>query len=327
MNAMAQVSLSPRRLGHVNMFVANVEKSIAFYSDVAGIELVRREPGIRGGFHSNGNTHHDIGLIEVTQGAVIGRDGYKQPSSWRGKRPGLNHLGWEMESESTLVSALHRAEKRGIEVTAYADHLITHSAYLRDPDDNWHEFYADIVEDWRDIFNLEREDLVSGDWNWDRKPPDEKTYYPKDQKTRRVTGAPFGTVRISHARLVARDYPAVLGFFRDIGGMELVDSGDGVAFLRNKSSDLDLILISDKYGLSPGLHSASFLIDDETDLTKAQKVLKDRDVSPMMLATDRKQGLIMSDPDGVQIEFYRRTSPGFQMLVPSASDPNWPFKE
>jgi hypothetical protein len=47
----------------------------------------------------------------------------------------------------------------------------------------------------------------------------------------------------------------------------------------------------------------------------------------MMLATDRKQGLIMSDPDGVQIEFYRRTSPGFQMLVPSASDPNWPFKE
>jgi len=325
-NAMPQVRLSPRRLGHVNMFVADLEKSIAFYSDVAGIELVRREPGIRGGFHSNGNTHHDIGLIEASQGEVIGRDGYKQPSSWRGKRPGLNHLGWEMDSEGTLVSALHRAQQRGIEVTAYADHLITHSAYLRDPDDNWHEFYADIVEDWRDIFNLDREDLVSGKWEWNKKPPDENAYYPKGPKRRRVAGAPFGTVRISHARLVARDYPAVLDFFCNIGGMELVDSGEDIAFLRNKSSDLDLILISDKYDLEPGLHSTSFLIDNDTVLTEAQKMLEDRGMSPV-LTTDRKQGLMMSDPDGVQIEFYRRISPGFQMLVPSASDRNWPFKE
>jgi catechol 2,3-dioxygenase-like lactoylglutathione lyase family enzyme len=132
-----------------------------------------------------------------------------------------------------------------------------------------------------------------------------------------VAGAPFATLRISHVRLVARDYPAVLDFFRDIGGMELVDSGDGIAFLRNKSSDLDLILISDKYDLKPGLHSASFLIDDDPDLTKSQKMLEDRGVSAAMLATHRKQGLMVSDPDGVQVELYRRTSPGFQMLVPS----------
>jgi catechol 2,3-dioxygenase len=324
---MPEVNLGPRRLGHVNMFVVDLEKSITFYSDVAGIELVRREPGIRGGFHSNGNTHHDIGLIEVTQGEVIGRDGYKQPSSWRGKRPGLNHLGWEMDSESTLVSALHRAEQRGVEVTAYADHLITHSAYLRDPDDNWHEFYADIVEDWREIFNLDRDDLVSGKWEWNKQPPDENAYYPKHSERRLVAGAPFGTLRISHARLVARDYPAVLEFFRHIGGMELVASGEGIAFLRNKSSDLDLILVSDKYDLEPGLHSVSFLVDNDTDLIGAKKMLTERGVSAALLATDRKQGLIMSDPDGVQVELYRRASPGFEMLVPSAADRNWPFRE
>ncbi|HEY7247461.1 MAG TPA: hypothetical protein VH678_26620 [Xanthobacteraceae bacterium] len=55
-------------------------------------------------------------------------------------------------------------------------------------------------------------------------------------------------------------------------------------------------------------------------------MLTDRGVSAALLATDRKQGLIMSDPDGVQVELYRRTSTGFQMLVPAA-DRNWPFRE
>ena len=59
-----KVDFKPRRLGHVNLFVGDLEKSTSFYTEVAGIELVRREPGIDAVFVSNGNTHHDIALMQ-----------------------------------------------------------------------------------------------------------------------------------------------------------------------------------------------------------------------------------------------------------------------
>ncbi len=109
----------PRRLGHVNMFVSNVEKSVDFYNNICGLEKVRMEPAIRGGFLSNGNTHHDIGLIEVSNKPTIGRDGHLQPSSGRGTKPGINHFGFEMENEAILVEAYECAKKAGVKISCH----------------------------------------------------------------------------------------------------------------------------------------------------------------------------------------------------------------
>ena len=67
---MDQVDFHPRRLGHVNLYVSQLERSIEFYRDTCGIELVRIEAAIRGGFHSNGNTHHDVGLIDRERDSI-----------------------------------------------------------------------------------------------------------------------------------------------------------------------------------------------------------------------------------------------------------------
>jgi catechol 2,3-dioxygenase-like lactoylglutathione lyase family enzyme len=89
---MPDVAFRPRRLGHINLYVSQLDRSIAFYEKTCGIELVRIEAAIRGGFHSNGNTHHDIGLIEISKGVDrIGRAA-RAPGSiisvgrWRTKR-------------------------------------------------------------------------------------------------------------------------------------------------------------------------------------------------------------------------------------------------
>ena len=37
-----KVDFKPRRLGHVNLFVGDLEELTSFYTEVAGIELVRR---------------------------------------------------------------------------------------------------------------------------------------------------------------------------------------------------------------------------------------------------------------------------------------------
>ena len=60
----AAVRFAPRRLAHANIFVGNLERSMSFYNKVCGIEEGRRETGIRAGFLSNGNTHHDIAAME-----------------------------------------------------------------------------------------------------------------------------------------------------------------------------------------------------------------------------------------------------------------------
>jgi len=104
------VRFSPRRLGHLNLFVRDVEKSAAFYRDVCGFQEVFREEGISMVFMSNGNTHHDLGLMEITDATRIGRDGHVQVKPGTGKTPGLNHLGFEMETELGLVEAYRRAK-------------------------------------------------------------------------------------------------------------------------------------------------------------------------------------------------------------------------
>ncbi|PYN49060.1 MAG: hypothetical protein DMD95_02100 [Candidatus Rokuibacteriota bacterium] len=50
------VRFHPRRLGHANLFVSDLDRSMRFYNAVCGLEEVRREPAIRIGFLSNGNT-------------------------------------------------------------------------------------------------------------------------------------------------------------------------------------------------------------------------------------------------------------------------------
>ena len=136
-----EVDFNPQRLGHVNLYVGDLDASTEFYTNIAGIELVRREPTIDAIFLSNGNTHHDVALMQCRGGAVRkGRDDYVQASSFRGEVPGLNHLAWEMHSEAVLIEKLKAGTANGLEIKFSADHLISHSAYIEDPEGNYHEF-------------------------------------------------------------------------------------------------------------------------------------------------------------------------------------------
>ena len=110
------VEIAPQRLGHLNLFVTDYEKSGQFYSKVCGFQEVFREPGISMIFMSNGNTHHDLGLMEITTGDRIGKDGHVQVAAGNGRTPGLNHLGFEMRTEQQLVDAYRRAKSKNVPI-------------------------------------------------------------------------------------------------------------------------------------------------------------------------------------------------------------------
>lgn len=304
----AAVRLAPRRLAHANVFVGDLERSMQFFTRVCGLEEVRREPEIGAGFLSNGNTHHDIGAMQSGGGIRVGRDGHVQIPEGRGQHASLNHLGWEMDNEAALADAWRRAVDAGITPHRTVDHQLAHSVYLFDPDGNLHEFYADIVEDWRTIFNPSREDLITGDWKPDAQPASTTRHWAKEPEVRVVNDAVFHPKRMARAALVAKDLPRLKAFYVDVAGLEQVDespSGDVVLLRGSATRDgWDLALFAPREGLSPGLHHSVFEMTDERELLAAERRASAAG-TPIEMILDRpdKRSIFIRDPDGMRYEF------------------------
>jgi catechol 2,3-dioxygenase len=318
-------AFAPSRLGHANIFVADVEKSIRFYNDVAGVELVRREPEIFIAFHSNGNSHHDVGLVQVKDGARLGIDGFVQVSSYRGTRPGLNHLGWEMPSEVELLKALRRAKDGGQDILNSANHQLSHAAYIVDPDGNYHEFYADTVENWRTIFNLDHEELVTEAWDWEHSGPGlgPMPMDPKDR--RRVDDAVFHPRRITHATLGASRFEEMSDFVENVGGLKKIAAGDGVAMFSGARSSFDLMVVDCRHGAKQGLCGIAFQVEDEADLMKSRRIAGERGIACVAsLDLPHKRNVVVTDPDGLNVEFYWRRGDA-KPVVPKPAARDWMF--
>jgi catechol 2,3-dioxygenase len=130
-----------KELGHIVLYVHNIERSAAFYGDVLGWKrLQAAENGPLGNIpvalFSSGRTHHELLLIEV------GEDAQPLP---RGRHVGLYHFGLKVgDSDDELRDAIRRCEEAGVHVVGASDHTVTHSLYITDPDGNEIELYIDV---------------------------------------------------------------------------------------------------------------------------------------------------------------------------------------
>lgn len=305
---MNAIAFHPRRLGHVNLWVSDLEKSIRFYEQVCGIEFVRRERLIKIGFHSNGNTHHDIGLVEISRGFDrVGRDGRVQIPANRGTAVGLNHLGWEMTSEADLVAAYHRAEPAIRPKLRTADHLISHSIYVTDPDGNSHEFYADAIEDWRSIYHLGREDEVSSTWQ-PGSVGDPTPKFDPAPAFRKIADAAIHPSHLIAATFATHHFDAMLDFFVNVGGLAAVatthDNGRSVR-LAGSAKRPDLHLNEVASDDATGLRSFTFaLLDDDVDVKQLADRCKSSGVAaPRISESSAAQRIAVTDPDGFDIAF------------------------
>lgn len=140
-----------KELGHLVLYVHDIERSVAFYRDVLGWRQVFPDASDAAGnplrlpaaAFSSGRTHHELLLIEV------GEDAAAIPA---GRRVGLYHFGLKVgDSDDELRTVVARLHEAKVTIVGASDHTITHSLYILDPDGNEIELYIDVPGvNWRD---------------------------------------------------------------------------------------------------------------------------------------------------------------------------------
>jgi catechol 2,3-dioxygenase len=120
-------------IGHVHLRVSDLQRSIAFYRDVLGLELQQMYGGAAA-FLSWGGYHHHIGLN--TWGVPPG-------TSADPRRPGLYHVAILYPTRKDLAEAVARVLTHGVPLTGASDHGVSEAIYLEDPDGNGIELYWD----------------------------------------------------------------------------------------------------------------------------------------------------------------------------------------
>ncbi len=300
-----RLRLMPRRLGHVNLFVSDLEQSMAFYENVAGFHEIFREADIQAGFLSNGNTHHDFGLIQTSDVDRVDKNGKVLiAASQRGRTAGLNHLGFEMTSERQLVAVHDEFRRVGLPPGRTVDHGLARSVYLTDPDGNTIEFYADTVSDWRSFWRDNLGETVTHGWVPDHAAASDHPLYPQDGQRDVKEGTPFQSWRVFAATLNTQDIEAMVAFYEDVVGLRVTAGSveDGACTL-GTDVERECLILNSVPARSSALEMIHVAIDPLQDARRVRETLARLGIPAS--ATEPNGALLLRDPDGFQVRFVR----------------------
>ena len=122
-------------IGHVHLKVSDIDRALAFYTDVLGFEEQARM-GDEAAFISAGGYHHHIGLNTWES-----KGGSPPPPG----TTGLYHFAIRYPNRLALAKAVKRVVDAGIRIGS-SDHGVSEAVYLADPDGNGIELYWDRPE-------------------------------------------------------------------------------------------------------------------------------------------------------------------------------------
>jgi len=202
-----------------------------------------------------------------------------------------------------VVEAYRRAKALGHSDYRTADHIISHSVYVPDPDGNMHEFYADVLEDWRSVFNLELEDEVTAVWDPLSSTPSDARNYPVDPPIQTVPHAPLHLLRITDATLATGDLDRLVAFFTEVAGLTLQDKSKNEARFGGSAGGHDLRIVKAENGAKAGLMAFAFAVTDDCDIATAAKALAAKGIAATSSTSAQGPVLTLTDPDGFQITF------------------------
>jgi catechol 2,3-dioxygenase len=118
-------------VGHVNLRVTDLARSLAFYRDVLGLHVTQQDA--ESVFLAAGRYHHHLALN------VWGKAARAAPPG----AAGLHHFALRLPDEAALAEVVVRILQAGHTLQGATDHGVNIAVYLRDPDGNGVELMVD----------------------------------------------------------------------------------------------------------------------------------------------------------------------------------------
>ena len=197
------------RIGTVTIRVRGLDTVADFYRDVIGLTVMERTATSA----TLGAGGVKLLVLEAHPGAA------NEPRN----AAGLYHTAFLMPTRKDLARWLVHAAINRVPLSGFADHRVSESVYLDDPEGNGIEVYADrdpSLWQWTGdtvtmgTDQLDIDDLVS----------------LTDTKVSNYAGAPEG-LRIGHVHLRVGDLAKADGFYRGVIGFDPTRQRSGAAFL------------------------------------------------------------------------------------------------
>jgi catechol 2,3-dioxygenase len=196
------------RIGAVHLTVADLDRSVGYYRDAIGLEVLAR---------GGGEASLGVGGVELVH--LVEVPG--APPS-RG-HTGLFHMALRVPTRIDLARWLTHAAHTQVPLAGMSDHFVSEAIYLQDPDDHGIEIYWDRP---RELWEGRVDEMTTAALDID----DLLTELPAPPADP-FEGLPAGT-DMGHVHLRVRDVPDALTFYRDVLGFELMAMyGPHAAFL------------------------------------------------------------------------------------------------
>lgn len=133
----------PTKLGHLVLKVRDIKRSMAFYTEVVGLEISDwiNDHMV---FLRCGEDHHDLALLQLPPG---------HSDAPGGAYPGVEHFSYRLETLEEMEAVAAMLQARGIVIDrGIGKHGPGENTFLvfRDPDGNNVEFYTDMTQIRRD---------------------------------------------------------------------------------------------------------------------------------------------------------------------------------
>ncbi len=129
----------PARLGHLVLKTRDIDRSLAFYTEVVGLE-VSDWIDHHMVFLRAGEDHHDLALLQLPPGHMDAPDGHY---------PSVEHFSYRLETMAEMEQVAAMLIARGIPIDrGIGKHGPGANSFLvfRDPDGNNVEFYTDMTQ-------------------------------------------------------------------------------------------------------------------------------------------------------------------------------------
>jgi catechol 2,3-dioxygenase len=296
-------NMSPAtRIGYVSLNVSDIDRSLDFYEKVLGFKKVER-PSSEGTLLSvDGHSSYLIELLQANEAA-----NYKASMS-ETKRAGLYHFAILLPERKYLADMLQNLSERSGEIRfdGLADHLVSESIYIRDPDNIGIEIYCDrpslqwewngsrvrMATDRLDTEDLLREFTASG-WK----------------------AMPAKTV-IGHIHLHVRNLAKAMKFYREILGLNFTATYPGAYFFAAGKYHHHIatnIWLGTRIQLASsehvGLNHFGIELPNKKQYEKTAEQLRQYEIETpahYRQSNESSKSIFLRDMDGITIRLYSR---------------------